>query len=129
MNYLVADFIIQIKNAYLANRKTVVAPYSNITKAIGQLLVKKQLLAEVKEEEVEGRRVIIASLRYVRRKPAFTQVDIISKPSLRVHIGKDKLHEVMRDDAVAVLSTSSGIMSGRDAMGKKIGGELLFKIR
>ena len=71
MNYSVADFIIQIKNAYMANRKTVTAPYANINKAIGHLLVKKQLLSEIKEAEIDGKRILVASLRYIRRKPAF----------------------------------------------------------
>ncbi|MBI2443047.1 MAG: 30S ribosomal protein S8 [Candidatus Levybacteria bacterium] len=129
MNYTVADFIIQIKNAYMGNRKTVTAPYSNITKAIGQLLVKKQLLSEVKEETIDGKRILIASLRYVRRRPAFTQVEVISKPSLRVHIDVQTLPTVLRDDALAVVSTSQGVMSGTEAHKKHIGGELLFKIR
>lgn len=127
--YTVADFIIQVKNAYMANRKTVTAPYSNITKAIGQLLVKKQLLSEVKEETIDGKRILVASLRYVRRKPAFRSVEVISKPSLRVHIDAQTLKTVLRDDALSVLSTSQGVMSGSDALKKHIGGELLFKVR
>lgn len=127
--YTVANFVIQIKNAYLANRKTVTAPYSNITKAIGELLVKKQLLAEIKEEEIEGKRILVASLRYVRRKPAFRDVEIISKPSLRVHTDAKSLRNILRDDALAVISTSQGIMAGKDALKKNVGGELLFKIR
>jgi len=129
MNYSVADFIIQIKNAYMANRKTVTAPYANINKAIGLLLVKKQLLAEVKEEEIDGKRILVASLRYVRRKPAFRVVEIISKPSLRVHVDASSLRTILRDDSLSVISTSQGIMSGRDALKKHIGGELLFKVQ
>lgn len=129
MNYTVADFIIQIKNAYMANRKTVTAPYANITKALGQVLVKNQLLSEVKEETIDGKRILVASLRYVRRKPALTDVEVISKPSLRVHIDAQTLRVLLRDDALAVLSTSQGVMSGKDALKKHIGGELLLKIR
>lgn len=129
MNYVVADFIIQVKNAYMANRKTVTIPYANISKAIGLLLVKKQLLSEVKEEEIDGKRILVASLRYIRRKPAFTQVEVISKPSLRVHMDTLALKTALRDDALAIVSTSQGVMSGRDALKKHIGGELLFKIR
>lgn len=129
MNYSVADFIIQIKNAYMANRKTVTAPYANINKAIGHLLVKKQLLSEIKEVEVDGKRILVASLRYIRRKPAFRDVEIISKPSLRVHVDAQSLRKVLRDDALSVISTSQGIMSGRDALKKHIGGELLFKVQ
>ncbi|MDP3941425.1 MAG: 30S ribosomal protein S8 [bacterium] len=127
--YTVADFVIQIKNAYMANRKTVTAPYANITKAIGQVLVKNQLLSDVKEEEIEGKRILVASLRYVRRKPAFTTVEVISKPSLRVHVDFQRLRTALRDDAVVVVSTSQGVMSGKEALKKHIGGEFLLKIR
>ncbi len=129
MNYAVSDFIIQVKNAYMANRKTVTAPYANITKALGQVLVKNQLLSEVKEETIDGKRILVASLRYVRRKPAMTDVEVISKPSLRVHIDAQTLRVLLRDDALTVLSTSQGVMSGKDALKKHIGGELLLKIR
>jgi small subunit ribosomal protein S8 len=129
MNYQVADFIIRIKNAYAARRKEVVMPYSNISLAIGKTLVKNKFLSEIKQEEVEGKKQLRASLRYMRRKPVVTEVDIISKPSLRVYVSaKQNSMSSNRDAMTTVLSTSEGIMTGRDAHKKGIGGELLFKV-
>lgn len=129
MNYLVADFLIRIKNASAARRKSVRMPYSNINKAIAKVLVKEGFLAEVKEEEQEGKKVLVVGIRYARRKPVVNEVEIISKPSLRRYGNKQTVGLEERKNAlVTVLSTSQGIMTGKDAIKKGIGGELLFKI-
>ena len=129
MSYQVADFIIRIKNAYAARRKEVVIPFSNISLAIGKTLVKNGFLSEVKTEEVDGKKQLRAILRYSRRKAVVTEVDIVSKPSLRVYVSaKENNSRVRRDAMTAILSTSEGIMSGKEAQKKGIGGELLFRV-
>lgn len=129
MNYVVADFLIRIKNASAARRKEVVMPYSNINKAIAKVLIKEGFLADVKEVEADGHKVLKVGIRYARRKPVVTEVEIISKPSLRRYSGKRAISlEERRDALMTVLSTSQGIMTGKEAMKKGIGGELLFKI-
>ena len=129
MNYHVADYIIRIKNASKARRKEVVMPYSNIAKAIGKVLVKEGFVAEVKEETVANKKVLRTSLRYVNRKPAVSDVLIVSKPSLRVYA---PIKEVMQNQLgkimTVVISTSKGIMTGKEAQKKGIGGEVLFQI-
>lgn len=127
--YHVADFVIRIKNASAARRKEVVMPYSKISKSIAKLLVKEGFLAEVKETEVDGRKQIVAGIRYVRRKPAVETVGIISKPSLRTYFDVSGLKTQERKDSTTlVVSTSRGIMTAKQAIKEKIGGELLFKI-
>lgn len=128
MNYHVADFILRIKNAYLARRSSVVMPYSNINKTIGKLLVKEGFLADVKEDTADNKKIILVQLRYVRRRPALTQVKIVSKPSLRVYVGSREVVTKYRDAVLSVVSTPQGIMSGKEAAKKKVGGELLFSI-
>lgn len=128
MNYAVADFIIQIKNAYLANRKVISTRFSKLNFAIANLLVKNRMLSEVKEETVDGKKMITATLRYVRRRPVITDVAIISKPSLRVYIGLSELYKLKREESLSVISTSKGVMTGEDALKEKIGGEHLFKL-
>jgi small subunit ribosomal protein S8 len=129
MTYQVGDFIIRIKNAYAARRKEVVMPFSNISFAVAKTLVKNSFLSEVKTEEHDGKKQIRAILRYTRRKPVVTEVEIISKPSLRVYISAIENHKrAGRDAMTAILSTSQGIMTGKDAQKKGIGGELLFRV-
>lgn len=129
MNYLVADFMLRIKNAYLARRKEVVMPYSNINKEIGKVLVKLGFISSIKETADGKKRSLAVELRYVRRKPVVTDVKIVSKPSLRIYVDKLRLAREMRRDAMTtIVSTSAGVMTGEDAKKKGVGGELLFKI-
>lgn len=127
--YTVADFVIRIKNASAARRREVVMPYSKITKAIAKLLVKEGFLADVREAELEGKKTITVGIRYVRRKPVVSSVEIISKPSLRTHMNNKELNtEQRKKTLMMVVSTSQGLMSGKEALKKGMGGELLFKI-
>jgi small subunit ribosomal protein S8 len=127
--YHVADFIIRIKNASAARRKEVVMPYSKISKSIAKLLVKEGFLADVKEAELEGKKVIQVGIRYVRRKPVVSTVTIISKPSLRAYFDIAGLKGQNRKDSTTlIISTSKGIMTAKQALKENIGGELLFKI-
>lgn len=128
MNYLVSDFIIKIKNASMARRHEVSMPYSKLILAIGKVLVKEGFLAEVSENEVDGKRGIKAQLRYVRRKPVVNNVTIVSKPSLRVYTDTKGLRTPQKRSLVSVLTTSQGVMTGKDASKKGIGGELLFEV-
>lgn len=128
MNYHVADFIIRIKNASHARRKEVHMPYSNMSKAIAETLVKEGFLADVKEETVENKRQIMATLRFVNRRPVVEGVKVISKPSLRTYTTHKGMKKQHNRSLVSILSTSQGVMSGRDADKKGVGGELLFQI-
>lgn len=128
MNYRVGDSVIRLKNAALARKKEVTLPYSNITKGIAQVLTKEGFLDNVKEETVEGKRSLVVNLRYQNRKPVISNVNIVSKPSLRVYISLDEIQKNQGKAMTAVLSTNGGVMTGRQAQKKGIGGELLFKI-
>ena len=128
MNYTIGDFVIQLKNAALARKKELYIPLSRLKKAVGKVLIKEGFLEEVKEEVIEGRKVLYIKLRYVRRRPALTNVAIVSKPSLRVYIGSDEINKHQGRAMTAILSTNNGILTGKQAIKKKTGGELLFKI-
>lgn len=129
MNYHVADFITRIKNAAMAKRKEVSMPYSKINKAIGELLVKEKFLTTVSEELVDNKKIIKVGIRYENRLPMLQDLILVSKPSLRVYTNaKSKSRKERTSKSTAVLSTSKGIMTGREARQKGIGGELLFEI-
>ncbi len=129
MNYSVADFIIRLKNAAAARRREVVLPYSKLNKAIGGVLVKRHLLESIKEETKEGKKQLVGVITFDKRHAAFTEVVVISKPSLRVYAGShDEVGLMGRGLGITVVSTSHGVMTGRDAFKKGVGGEVLFKI-
>lgn len=128
MNYIIGDFVIQLKNAALAHRKEVVAPYANLSKAVAQVLKKEGFVDAITEESVDGKRMLSVSLRYQRRKPAITDIDLVSKPSLRTYVGSSEIAKKQGRSSTAILSTNIGILTGNDAIKKGVGGELLFKI-
>lgn len=126
MNYLVADVVIRLKNAVLARRRKVVFPYGRMTKAIAAVLVAEKYLSHVREEEVDGKKVIVADIAYANRLPLFTDVKIISKPSLRVYASSK--NALQKGLGMTVVSTNQGVITGKEAVEKGIGGEVLFKI-
>src|SRR5215469_14989607 len=108
MNYVIGDFIIQLKNAALAHRKEVVAPYANISKAVAQVLKKEGFVDGITEQTVDGKRMLSVSLRYQRRKPAITDIDLVSKPSLRTYVTAHEIGSKQGRATTAVLSTNAG---------------------
>lgn len=122
------DFIIQIKNAAIARKKDITTPFSNINKAIAKALIKEGFLETVKEDQVDGKKVLNIRLRYQSRKPAVTDVVLVSKPSLRKYVASGKIGSAQGRASVAIISTNQGVLSGREAIKKGVGGEILFKI-
>lgn len=129
MNYTIADFIIRIKNASLAQRRKVTMPYAKTIKEIARVLVKGGFLESIEEEKIGNKKVLQITLKYDRRRSVVSDVSIISKPSLRVHTDHKNILEIQKKGMnTVILSTSKGIMLGRDAYKKGLGGEVLFKI-
>lgn len=126
--YPVADFLTQIKNAYMANRNEVTYRYSKVILAIAKILKEEGYAKEVKEEKVEGRPVIRVKLLYKGNFASLKDVKIISKPSVHTYIGKNEVRKVVSKFDIAILSTNQGIMSNRTALKLGVGGELLCKV-
>lgn len=129
MNHPISDFIIRIKNSTLAKRRDVILPFSNINKEIGKVLVKEGFLESIKETEKDGKKELIAVIRYENRIPVLNDISIISKPSLRVYAPSKKLSEIeKRGRKKVILSTNQGVMTAREAKQKGVGGEILFAV-
>ena len=125
----VSDFVIRIKNATLAKRKKLHVPYSNINKKVGQVLVKEGFLESIKDVEIDKKKTLEAVIKYERRNPILTNVLIVAKPSLHVYTKFSGIPEIQRRGRYTiVISTSKGIMTGKEAYKKRLGGEVLFKI-
>ena len=128
INDAISDMIIRIKNAYLANLKETVIPYSKLTKSLGEILVKEGFLKAVKETGDGNKRKLTAFLKYDGKRSALTDVKIISKPSLRVYVSKNKIPRVLGGLGISILSTSQGLKTGLNAQKENLGGEFLLKI-
>lgn len=128
-NYQVADTVIRIKNAALAKRRKVYLSYTRMNKQLASILIKEHFLSGVTEEMQENKKMLVIALAYEKRVPMFTDVVIISKPSLRVYATSKELAAGRRNGAgTTVVSTSNGVMTEKEAIKQAVGGEVLFRI-
>jgi small subunit ribosomal protein S8 len=129
MNYRVSDLIIRIKNAVRAKRREVALDDFKINKAICKVLVKEGYLEGFEMEKKESKNAIIAKIKYVKRHPVFTDVLVVSKPSLRRYAAVKEIPLIQRrGHHTIIVSTNKGIMTHKEAIKKNLGGEVLFRI-
>jgi small subunit ribosomal protein S8 len=128
VNDPIGDMLIQIKNAAAASRKTLEIPYSGMKNALATILVKERYIEEVKKVGDNPKYRLHITLRYDSGIPAITGVKRISKPGLRWYIDKGAIPIVVGGMGTAIISTSKGMMTGREAKRTGIGGELLCEI-
>lgn len=126
----IADFLTRIRNAIKAKHKIVEIPASNIKKEITKVLFEKGYILNYKFEDNEIQGTIKIALKYhpVTKIPAIKKLRRISKPGLRKYVGTDTMPRVLNGLGVAILSTSQGIITDKEARTKKVGGEVLCYI-
>ena len=124
----IADMLTRIRNAHRASLDVVEMPYSNLKGEVTRVLKKEGF---VNDYVVEGgkRKLLRIYLRYNdERVPAINGIQRESRPGLRTYAGADGIPRVLAGLGVAILSTSSGVMTGKSARQKKIGGEVLCSV-
>ena len=122
----VADMLTRIRNANNAKHDTVDVPASNMKKSIAQILLDEGYIKnfQVVEDGTQG--VIHISLKYnAGKEKVITGLRRVSKPGLRVYVGADELPRVLRGLGIAIISTSKGVMTGKKARERHVGGEVL----
>lgn len=126
------DFITRIKNNVRAQRREFLMPFSKLNLEIGKVLVREGFLEEIKDAEKSNKskvKILKIKIAYDRRIPRFSDVSIISKPSLKKYVGSKKIKDIeKRGKKILVISTSQGVMTGREAQKKNLGGEILFAV-
>lgn len=122
----IADMLTRIRNANIVRHESVELPASRIKKAIAEIMVQEGYLGSI-EEYVDGSVPMLRlTLKYGQNKErVITGLKKISKPGLRVYAQKDNIPKVLGGLGIAVLSTSSGIMTDRAARKEGIGGEVI----
>ena len=122
----VADMLTRIRNANSAKHDTVDVPASNLKKAIAQILVDEGYIKSFSIEENGNQGVIHIVLKYLGNKEkVITGLRRVSKPGLRVYAGAEELPQVLRGLGIAIISTSKGVMTDKEARKLHIGGEVL----
>ena len=123
----IADFLTRIRNAVSAKHRIVEVPASNVKKAITQILFEKGYILNYKFEEEGPQGTIKIALKYhpVTKQPAIMSIQRVSTPGLRKYADSENLTRVMNGLGIAIISTSQGIMTDKEARKLHIGGEVL----
>ncbi len=124
----IADYLTRLRNALQAKHRIVEIPASNIKKAMTKVLFEKGYILNYKFEETDNKQgVIKVALKYdnMTRQPAIRELKRISKPGLRKYAPADNLPRVINGLGIAILSTSKGVISDKEARTLNVGGEVL----
>lgn len=124
----IADMLNRIRNAQAVQKESVEAPFSQIKYAIAKILEQKGLVKNVEFRGKKTKKTIVMDLRYKDNSPVITAVKRISKPGQRVYSSAHDLKRVKGGHGIAILSTSKGLMTDRDAKKEGVGGEVLCEI-
>jgi small subunit ribosomal protein S8 len=126
----IADYLTRIRNAVMANHRIVEIPSSKLKKEMTKILFEKGYILNYKFEDETKPGVIKIALKYhpVTKLSAINSLVRISKPGLRKYVDADHLPRVLNGLGVAIISTSQGMMTDKEAKVKKIGGEVLCYI-
>ena len=121
----IADMLTRIRNALTAKHETVEVPASKMKKAIADILLNEGYISnvEMKEDGVQGS--ILVTLKYSKEGNVISGLKRISKPGLRVHAKSNEIPKVLNGLGIAILSTSKGIMTDKEARANNLGGEVL----
>jgi small subunit ribosomal protein S8 len=124
----IADLLTRIRNAIMAGHKVVEAPASNLKKEVARILFEKGYILGYKVVEGDGPQgVLKIALKYnsKSKKPAIKEIQRVSRPGLRQYTGFDEMPRVLNGLGIAIISTSKGLMTDKEAKREKIGGEVL----
>jgi small subunit ribosomal protein S8 len=121
----IADMLTRIRNGQLAGHAKVSMPSSKMKASLAKLLADEGYISSFDVKEENGKSELTVDLKYYQGKPVIEILKRVSRPGLRVYKNKDELPKVIGGLGVAVVSTSKGIMSDRDARKQGVGGEII----
>ncbi len=123
----IADFLTRVRNASMAGHRVVDIPASNLKREMTKILFDQGFILSYKFEDDKVQGNIKIALKYdpQTKEPVIRKIERISKPGLRKYSGADELPRVLNGLGVAIISTSHGVMTGKQAQRDNVGGEVL----
>jgi len=123
----ISDYLTRLRNAIKANHRIVEIPGSNLKKEITRVLFEKGYILNYKFDVVENKNVIKIALKYnpVTKQPAISNMERISRPGLRKYKGAMEMPRVINGLGIAIITTSKGVMTDKEARKENVGGEVL----
>ena len=128
----IGDYLTRIRNAQLAGHRVVEIPSSKMKKSITEILYDQGFISKYKFEDAEGPQgVIKIALKYDRatKKPVIEKLGRISKPGLRKYSSATEIPKIINGLGICIVSTSRGLMTGKQARKDNVGGELLCYVQ
>ncbi len=121
----IADMLARIKNAQAVSKRSVDMPASKLKVSVAQVLKDEGYIREFRVEEAGAKSTLSIDLKYIEGRGVIDRLDRYSRPSRRAYFGKDDLPRVLNGLGVAIVSTSNGVMTDRQARAEGRGGEVL----
>ena len=124
----VADYLTRMRNAIRAGHKRVDIPASNLKRSLTKLLLANKFITSYTEHKESTQGILRIVLKYQDGEPVISGLKRVSRPGLRQYVGSEEIPRVLGGLGVAVISTSHGLMTDKQARGAKLGGEVLCEI-
>jgi small subunit ribosomal protein S8 len=124
----ISDMLTRIRNAQAVGRQTVDIPFSKFKFNLAKILEREGFVQEVSTQGRKVKKVISIKLKYQNKIPAISGLKRISRPGQMIYIGKDDIRPVKQGYGVAIISTSQGLMTDKEAKKKGLGGEVICEI-
>jgi len=123
----VSDYLTRIRNAVAAGHRTVEIPASNLKKELTKILFDQGFILSYKFLDDDKQGIIKIALKYdkLSQEPVIKKIQRISKPGLRKYAGHDSIPRILNGLGISIVSTSKGLMTGKQAQKSNVGGELL----
>lgn len=124
----IADFLTIIKNGYQAKKEQVTAPMSKAKKTIADILARAGYIESVEDTIINNHPALLITLRYINKEPAVYKIKRISKPSVRIYKQSNRIPKTLSGAGITIVSTSSGILTDKEARQKHLGGEIICQV-
>ena len=128
---VIGDMLVKLKNAAFAGKKTVKVRYSKLKLSLLEKIKEEGYIDNIQvieEDNNPNKKSIVVDLRFYNKKPVITSIKRVSKPGRRVYAGVNDIPRVMNGLGVTILSTSKGVLIGKEAKKLNIGGEIICVI-
>jgi len=124
----IADMLSRIRNAIAVNKPEVTMPHSKIKEAVAGILADNGYISGVNVQEENGRKELVVTINSEDESAKITEINRLSRPGRRMYVKSPGVPTVKRGRGIVVISTSHGIMTGREAAKKNLGGELICEV-
>ncbi len=124
----ISDMLTRIRNGLAAGKSEVVIPFSTIKERLIKILIREGYLTGVEEIDLPWRSLVVRLKYETDGKPAIRHIQRVSTPGNRAYVSKDKLPQVLSGLGIALISTSQGLMTNKEARRRNLGGEVICEL-